>query len=391
MNLLAIPTAWLQLKHEKLRLIVAIGGISFAVVLIFMQLGLRAALFESAVALHTKLHGEIFLISPRSTALIAMENFSERRLYQALAFKEVKDIIPIYLGFSQWKNPQNKKYWRNIYVIGFDLSKDVFDLPGVQKNKDKLRRQNVVLFDEASRGEFGKIVAEFKQKGFVTTELSDRGSNNRRIFVEGLFTLGTSFGADGNLITSDLNFMRIFPVREKGFINLGVIQLNPGYDVEKTTLKIREYLPNDVNVFSKKEIIRFEKNYWDSSTPIGFIFALGVILGLVVGIIIVYQILYSNVSEHLAEYATLKAIGYKQSYLLTIIFQEALILACLGYIPGFIIASAMYTVSRNATSLPVSMEMGRAFSVMVLTFLMCFISGAIAVRKLKEADPADIF
>jgi ABC-type transport system involved in cytochrome bd biosynthesis fused ATPase/permease subunit len=71
--ILKIPTAWLQLKYEKLRLLVAIGGISFAVVLIFTQLGLRAALFDSAVALHTSLQGEIFLLSPRSTSLVAME------------------------------------------------------------------------------------------------------------------------------------------------------------------------------------------------------------------------------------------------------------------------------------------------------------------------------
>ncbi|MEW6491284.1 MAG: FtsX-like permease family protein, partial [Cyanobacteriota bacterium] len=135
----------------------------------------------------------------------------------------------------------------------------------------------------------------------------------------------------------------------------------------------------------------FEKKYWDSSTPIGFIFALGVGLGLVVGIIIVYQILYSNVSEHLAEYATLKAIGYKHIYLLSVVFQESLILAILGYIPGVVISSGIYKLARDATLLPVLMKSPRALLVLALTFLMCFISGAIAVRKLGEADPADIF
>lgn len=389
--ILKISTAWLQLKYEKIRLLVALGGISFAVVLIFIQFGLRAALFDSSVALHTSLQGEIFLISPRSTSLVAMDNFSERRLYQALAFKEVESVIPIYLGFAQWKNPQTKNYWRNIYVIGFDINYQTFDLLGIKENIDKLQLPDVVLFDKASRSEFGPIVSEFKQKGIVTTELGDRGPGNRRITVVGLFKLGTSFGADGNLITSDLNFLRIFMQRRKGFINIGVIHLKPGYSFKEVSQKLRAYLPGDVKVLSKQELIDFETKYWDSSTPIGFIFSLGVVLGLVVGIIIVYQILYSNIAEHLAEYATLKAIGYKHIYLLFVVFQESVIIAILGYLPGLVISLGVYKLAMDATLLPVVMKSTRAVFVLALTFLMCFISGAIAVRKLGQADPADIF
>jgi DevC protein len=386
-----ISTAWLQLKHEKMRLMVAIGGISFAVVLIFMQLGLRVALLDSGVALYSKLEGDIFLLSPRSTGLIAMENFSERRLYQALAFPEVKSVIPMYLGFAQWKNPQTRNYWRNIYIIGFELNKNVFNLEGVNNNLDKLKEPDVVLFDAESRTEFGPVVELFNLQGKVETEIGDRGPNNRKITVVGLFQLGTSFGADGNLITSDLNFFRIFIQRQKGFINLGLVQLHPGYNPEKVIRKLKNYLPPDIKVMSRTELMDVEKEYWKTTTPIGFVFTFGVILGAIVGIIIVYQILYSNVSEHLAEYATLKAMGYKHRYLITVIFQQALILAILGYIPGFFITLVMYQTAQQATKLPIEMESTRALTVLILTILICFISGAIAVRKLQEADPADIF
>ena len=386
-----ISTAWLQLKHEKMRLMVAIGGISFAVVLIFMQLGLRVALFDSAVALYSKLEADIFLLSPRSTALIAMENFSERRLYQALAFPEVKSVIPMYLGFAQWKNPQTRNYWRNIYIMGFELNKNVFNLDGVNNNLDKLKEPDVVLFDAVSRTEFGPVVELFNKQGKVETEIGDRGPNNRKITVVGLFELGTSFGSDGNLITSDLNFFRIFIQRQKGFINLGLVQLHPGYNNEKVIRKLKNYLPPDIRVMSRTEVMDFEKEYWNTTTPIGFVFTFGVILGTIVGIIIVYQILYSNVSEHLAEYATLKAMGYKHRYLLTVIFQEALILAILGYIPGFFLTLVMYQTAQQATKLPIEMESTRALTVLILTILICFSSGVIAVRKLQEADPADIF
>lgn len=386
-----IPTAWLQLKHEKLRFLVALSGISFAVVLIFMQLGLRAALFDSGVALHRSLKGDIFLISVRSTSLIAMDSFSERYLDRTLALAEVESINPIYLGFAQWKNPQTKNSWRSIYVIGYDLSSSVFNLPGVDENKEKLKLPNVVLFDAASRSEFGPVVDMFKRNGIVSTEIGDRGPGNRKISVEGLFRLGTSFGADGNLITSNLNFLRIFTIRPEGFINIGLIKLKPGYDIDLTANKLKQFLSSDVRILTKEEFINRELQYWDTTTPIGFVFFLGVVLGLIVGVIIVYQILYNNVSEHLSEYATLKAIGYNQAYLRNVVFQESLILAFFGYIPGFLITLGMYKIAKDATLLPVKMEIGRAIIVLILTFTMCLVSGAIAIGKLQDADPADIF
>jgi putative ABC transport system permease protein len=37
------------------------------------------------------------------------------------------------------------------------------------------------------------------------------------------------------------------------------------------------------------------------------------------------------------------------------------------------------------------MTMARAVTVLILTIIMCTISGAIATRKLQSADPADMF
>ena len=385
-----LPTAWLQLRYQKVRLIVALSGVIFAVVIIFMQLGIRDALFDSAVRLHEGLQGDCFLISPRSTSLIAMESFPERRLSQSLAFKEVDFVSPIYLDFAQWKNPQTRNYWRNIFVIGFDLRHQVFDFPGFRKNIDQLKTPDVVLFDRDSRSEFGPIVAEFEKQGSLTTEVGNNGSN-RRIKVAGLFKLGTSFGSDGNLITSHLNFLRIVSNRNKGLIDIGLIKLKPGTKVEQFKHKLEKYLPKDVKVLSKQELINFEKHYWQTSTAIGFIFNLGVFLGIVVGIVVVYQILYSNVSEHLPEYATLKAMGYRHKYLLSMVLQQALFIAIFGYIPGFLISVIQYEFAKGATLLPIAMTLERAIFVLGATIIMCFISGATAVGKLRAADPADIF
>ena len=212
-----LPTAWLQLRYQKTRLMVALSGVIFAVVIVFMQLGIRDALFDSAVRLHEALQGDCFLISPRTTSLIGMESFPQRRLLQTLAFEEVDFVSPIYLDFAQWKNPETRNYWRNIFVIGFDLRNLAFDLPGLAENMELLKLPDQVLFDQDSRSEFGPIVADFEKKGSVITEVSNK-DNNRKIEVDGLFKLGTSFGSDGNLIMSHLNFLRIFSNRSYGLI-----------------------------------------------------------------------------------------------------------------------------------------------------------------------------
>ena len=383
-----IPLAWLQLTKEKVRLLVALAGIGFADILMFMQLGFRDALFESAITFHKNLRGDIFLISSQSTALIAMKSFSQRRLYQAMAFEGVESITPVYLGFGIWKNPENRKT-RQLMVIAFNPADKIFNLPGIAENIDRVKIPDVVLFDSASREEFGPVEKLFNSGQTVETEI-----DSRRVRVGGLFKLGASFGADGNIVTSDLNFLRIFSRRDRGSIDIGVINLKQDANKEQVIRKMKDYYKNaypDVLVLSHEEFIQFEKTYWETGTSIGFVFFLGTLMGFIVGTVIVYQILYTDVADHLAEYATLKAMGYKDLYLLGVVFQEAIILSILGFIPGYGVATVLYTLTRNATSLPMVMTIARATTVLVLTVIMCTISGAIAVRKLQAADPADIF
>ncbi len=380
-----IPLSWLQLTREKTRLAVALSGIAFADILMFMQLGFRDALYYSNVRMHSSLAGDVILINNQSNAVLSMKTFSQRRLYKALDLPTVQSVHPIYLDYTSWRNPVTGRP-RSILIFGMNPEVNLFDLPGVDENLNKLKLPDIVLYDRSSRVEYGPIADNFNQGKVVTAEV-----RRRQVKVGGLFTLGASFGADGNLITSDVNFLRIFNNRQRGLIDIGIIKLKPGTDPIQVAQELRSYLPTDINVLTKEEFIEFERNYWASSTAIGFIFTLGTIMGFIVGTVIVYQILYTEVNDHLSEYATLKAIGYTQNYLLTVILQEAFLLAVVGYLPGFACALVLYNVARDATLLPIFMSYNRAIMVIMLTILMCFISGMIAIRKLSSADPADIF
>ena len=379
------PLGWLQLKHKPLRLIVALCGIAFAVLLIMMQLGFRSALFESAVRFHEKFDYDIALFSPDSVFIVRPQPFSIRRLYQSMGFDAVESVTPVYIFPSVWKNPWNNQR-RSFNTVGFHPDDPLLLLDGFKESQALLRQQDVVLFDSGSRPEFGPVADELAAGEPVVTEINDR-----EITVVGTFEMGTSFGIDGTVITSDDNWMRLFPERPRDQIQLGLIRIKSGHDANAMRNALAEYLPDDVLVMTKTQFVQRETNYWNSATPIGYIFAFGAIMGFVVGAIIVYQILFADVSEHLNEYATLRAIGYRNRFVSGIVLQQAGILAVLGFLPGLGVAAWLYGKAAAATNLPLYVTQDRAITVFLLTLSMCAISALLAVRKVRRLDPADVF
>ena len=379
-----IPLIWQQLMKEKVRLLVALAGIAFADILVFANVGFESALFESSTSPHRNLHADLFIVNAHFETLYYVQSFPRQSLYQARGFAGVESVTPLHVSLGTWTNPETKRSQR-ILTFGVNPANRTFLFPEVSRNLHKLQSINHILFDRTSLPEFGPITSSFQKQGVVEAEL-----NNTTVRVSGLFALGVSFAAYGNVITSDSTFLSLFPYRNLDKIEVGLVQLKPNTNVELIAHSLRDSLPADVMILTKKAFIEMEERYWSQTTPIGFIFSLGVLVSLIVGIVIVYQILYSDISAHLTEYVTLKAIGYSNSLLLGILSQEALFLAVLGYIPGFILTIGLYQITAVATMLPIYMTVERALIVLVLTSLMCFISGVIAMGKLHSANPADL-
>jgi len=384
-NLPAVPLGWRQLWHRPLRLAVAVAGIAFAVLLIMMQLGFRAALFESTLRFHERFRYDIALFSPDSVFIVRPAPFSIRRLYQALGLPEVAGVDPVYIFPAVWKSPWTAER-RSINAVGIDPESDLLDTPGFSGQRALLKQQDTVLFDEAARPEFGPIGERFRAYGPFQTEVNDR-----RISVAGLVEIGPSFGIDGTVITSVDNWLRLFPDRPRNDIQLGLIRLQPGADPVAVRDRLRAELPGDVLVLTKADFIARERAYWNGATPIGYVFAFGAIMGLVVGAIIVYQILFADVSEHIREYGTLRAIGYRNRFVSGIVLQQAAILAVLGFLPGALLAHFLYGAAADATRLPLYLTVERGVTVFLVTLGMCLLSGFLALRRVRRLDPAEVF
>jgi len=380
-----IPLAWLQLTSEKLRLLAAVAGVAFAVMLMLMQLGFRDALIASATLIHERLEGEVVLISPLYEHLMALRSFPEARLYHAMGTDGVESIAPIYFSAANWKNPDTGREYQ-VEVLGIEPGTTTIRIPEINHNLERIRMPDAVLADIRSRPELGPLPAWFAERGAIVTEV-----NGRRITVAGLFELGTGFGVNGRLVTSSTNFLRIFPRRPADMIDVGLIKLKSGVDPERVRARLEERLPADVRALTREQYAEKERNYWLVHSPVGFIFNLGTFMGLIVGAVIVYQILYSDVADHLAEYATMKAMGFSNRQLFMVVIRQALILTLLGFVPGLLIAWGLYLLTFKATMLPIDMTLERGVFVLVLTTGMCCSAAAFAVRKLRSADPAEIF
>ncbi|MGJ5634724.1 ABC transporter permease DevC [Nostoc sp. CALU 1950] len=380
------PLAWRQMSRQKTRLFVAIAGIAFADFLMFFQLGVRDALFDSQVTPYTTLKGDLFLVNKLSDNLQSIKSFSRNKLYKIAGVNGVESLATLYVSQASWRNPENRAS-RQIFVYGIDPNQPAFDLPELDQQLNKLKLLNRALFDRAGLvPQLGDVPSLLKKQNPLSVQ-----ANDYKIQIVGLFKLGSSFSADGNLIVSDSTFLRLFPQRRSNEIDLGIVDVEPNASIEQIQADLRAKLPDDLLVLNLAEFTARESAYWSTGSSIGPTFNLGVAIGFLVGAVIVYQILYTDVSDHLPEYATLKAMGYSDRYLIGVIVQEAFTLAVLGFFPGFLLSSGFYIFFQSVTFLPTTMKLARAVTVLVLTFVMCLGAGAIAMQKLRAADPADIF
>lgn len=255
-------------------------------------------------------------------------HFSRSELMRALGHPAVAEVTPLYLGLAPFKNMQTQTK-RTLMVYGFDPDNELFNVAAVKSMRRALQRKDTVLFDEYSRPEFGPV-SELLQAGRNLTEINDY-----KVSILGLFRLGMSFAADGNVVTSDLNFLRIFPGRNADEIDLGVIRLHPDASLKEVQAALDERLNTFVIIFTYDELLEYEKLYWANTAPIGFIFVFGTIMGLVVGMVIVYQILFTDITNHLNEFATLKAMGYQDGYFVRVVFASAFFWRFLASCRGF--------------------------------------------------------
>lgn len=380
---MAIPLAWRNMTHNLRRLLLSLAGISFVVLLMFMEMGFSNGCFDTATHGYTLFNADLVIINRISTPA-SPQRFLRERLYLARRSPAVANVIPMYVQVgAQWKIPGNAGL-RRVRVFGYDTRQRPFWPPEFAP-RDDLREPGTVLFDSRSRALLGKPAPG------TITEL-----NGRTIKVVGLVPMGADLDTDGNLFLDEGTFFAIFGKTDKGRttpldVDYGLIQLRAGIDVKQAVEDLRKLLPDDVRVLTLSDYCDDVQLYWSRNTAVGFLFNMGVVVGFLIGMIVCYQILFTDISNNLLPFATLKAMGYRTGHLVKVVLEQATILALMGFVLGLIGAWFLYWVMESQTGLTMALTPLRMATIMLLTLVMCLAAGLMALYKVIRIDPADCF
>ncbi len=382
--------AWRNLVHETARTAVAAAGVSFAVVLIFMQLGFFRSLERSATLLYDTLDFDLCIRSKDYLRVSEPRSFPRQRLYQALSHRQVTAAEAFHIGICLWRNPSTGEKL-GILVLGAPPGGDVFLREDLRTAvAAQLTAADRILIDRFTRREFGPANGVAFGEADVVAQVETQIST-QPVRVVGHYALGAGFAANGSVLISERGFQQVYPGRTADQVTLGLVSLAPESDPREIAANLSRSLPRDVEILTRGELLAQEREQWVTKTSYGLIFQIGITVALIVGTAIVYQVLSSDVSNLLPEYATLKAMGYGNRFLAGVVLQQALALSFLGFLPGYLCSHGLYAITAASTRMPIYMTWFDALLVLLLAVVMCGISGIGAAARVFRADPASLF
>lgn len=388
---LPTPLAWKNLTSNRGKMCLSASGVGFAVLLMFMQIGFRNALLDSNVELIQLFQADIILASPARYNLSSERRFARHWLQSAAATEGVQGVAALRSERNTARLKVAGSKTRSIRVLAIDPQPEFFQDPELCAALQTADAQQAVLVDRRSKAAYGFDLDNLSGLRDQVVEL-----NGQRLHINDWFVLGTDFANDGTLLMSNRLFPHFFRYRSPsgdplGLIDIGLVRLAPDCNREAVLAALRRFNPQEVAVYTRQAFIAREIRFWSRNTPIGVIFGIGTIMGLFVGAIICYQIQFTDISENMPELATLKAMGYGSGYFWSLVLCQSFYLACLGFVPGLVVAWGLYQLLATASGMVMHLTLDRLLLVWSLTLIMCLISGVLAIRRLWRADPANLF
>jgi putative ABC transport system permease protein len=314
----------------------------------------------------------------------SLRPFHKNRLALLYRYPEVIDVSSVRYGFVRWRYPMTNET-RLAVMVGFDPLQKIFTNTDISRKQMLLSSPGRILFDRLSRREFGDIAASYLKLRPTFAFINDQ-----RVRIAGLIRVGTSFSYDASFLASEATYNSVRDTSSSE-VEIGLIRLSSEAIPSKFIDFVSSDLPEDVKLYTLTQFLDLEVAYWDNAKPIGFVFGFNMILGFVVGMLILYQILYTDVSEHLSEFATMLALAHSASRLKRIVFFQSSILAFAGYPVGYILSVCLFQFISAFTGLSVRMSADRSIICFIIIFVMSSSSALLAMKKLGDADPIDLF
>ncbi|GBG03961.1 ABC transporter [Azospira sp. I13] len=387
----ALNLAYRQLTHRWAKLTGTLLGVCVAIILMFTQVGFRNALYDSAVAIPQALDADLFIAGPTFHSWADSPPwFARSLLFEAEGVSGTKRVTPLYSTAIQIASPDDG-HSLSSFLLAFPAHAPTFLQADINRHVQAITLPNRAIMDRLSRDDFSLISHQVERKGAARIIYLNAGDALRKeLEITQLFELGPSFTIDGTIITTELNFYRLtgIPLDRVG---LGLVKVAEGYDPTVVKQAIQRKLGTRAKVFGKGEFMANERNYYATETPVGYIFQLGIVVGVLVGIVFISQALHNIVQDNIKEYATLRAMGYQQKFFVMLVASISLVISIVSYFPSVLVSWGVYTLAASATHLPLRMKAGDMASIFFIVVVMGLVATLLAIRKLKNADPVDLF
>jgi putative ABC transport system permease protein len=365
------------LLYDKVRFLITVSGVAFAVTLVLVQVGLFVGLLDNSTITIRRLDADLWITSKNSPNLDFVHQFPESNLYRARSVPGVARADNLILSFMQVALPTGAEETTIVYAME-DFKRWGVPWQVTSGNLDDLKRGAFVMVDESASKRFGAFAP----------------GDYREVMGQRLKIIGTSREAK-SFTTTPISFMdfrraqQLQPELLGGKTSYIVVKLEPGADVAAVKAELARRLPYN-DVFTAGAWAERSRGYWIENTGLGFNAFLTVFLGCLVGVVVVAQTLYTSTMEHLKEFGTVKAIGGSNLDIYRMLGKQATVAAVLGFVLGYVPAQLLKPVIASAgLKLIIAPELTAV--VLVGTVALCLLSALVSFRKVAGIDPALVF
>lgn len=365
------------LLYDKVRSLITLMGVIFAVGLIFNQLGTFLGLMETSSVIIDHTPGDIWITSKNSKNFDFSQPFPEFIYNQVLSEPDVESAEKLIVAWALIK--QKEGGTEQIEIVGYNPERGVGG-PWEMKSGDtrNLNNGNFAIIDESAMKRLGNIqVGDYRDVMW------------RRLQIVGISTGVKSFTTAPIVFTSYTLAQSLVGYIGPDNTVFVIAKIKPEASLAATVKKLKQNLKG-VDVYSKADFSYKTRRYWAVETGVGFSFMLTIVISFLVGMLIVGQTIYNSTMEHIKEFGTLKAIGASNFEIYKIIFSQAMINALLGYIVSLIITMATVRL-YDAIGMVLVVRWWVNLLVLALTLIMCSTAAFVSIRRIKKIDPAILF
>jgi putative ABC transport system permease protein len=372
-----VDLAWKIVWHDKVRFLITVSGVGFAVALVFVQVGLFRGLLANASVTIERADADLLVTARNAPNVDLASAFSETYVQRVRSVPGVARADNLIVWVVRASQPGGATEEAVIYALE-NFARWGLPWSVLEGDPADLRRGKFVMIDELARKRFGAIAVG-----------DHREFNGQRLKVIGRTSGALSFTTMPIAFVDYRVAQSLMRQELHGRSNYILVKLESGADPERACAEIRRRLPHN-DVWLRTEWAARARAYWTDTTGLGLNMVMTIVLGGIVGVVVVAQTLYTSTIEHLSEFAIVKAIGGRNSDVLAVIAKQAVIAALIGYALGLAITNAARPAVR-ALDLKLDVSLGFGAAVFLGTVGLCLAASAVSFRRVARLDPAVVF